>query len=112
MICALISPSGTSHTVHKELRLGWEVQVDDVVDEGDVDTASRHVCRDQQVHLGRPELGDMDLARRLCAHMGKQIRLIERCIRSFRTLVFGVVRVLSRTSHKWQVNGNVKDRCG
>ena len=41
--------------------------VDDVVEQRDVEAARRHVCHNQRAHFGGPELGNVDLARRLRA---------------------------------------------
>jgi len=39
--------------MHKELRLGGEVVVDDIVDQGDVNTTSSNICGDQHTNLNR-----------------------------------------------------------
>jgi hypothetical protein len=59
------APGGAANTVDEELRLRGEVEVDDVVKEGDVDAARCNVGHDQELRLAGAEFGDGDLARRL-----------------------------------------------
>lgn len=47
--------------MQKELSLGGEVVIDDVVQERDVDTASRHVRHQQHHCLAMDEATDVDL---------------------------------------------------
>ena len=63
----LATPGGAPDAVHKQLGLRREVEVDDVVQQRDVDAAGGHIRDDQELRAAGPELGDVDLARCLCA---------------------------------------------
>ena len=53
---------GITVPVDKELRLGWEVKVDDIVEEGYVQTPGRHVCGDEDGRFACSELPNVDFA--------------------------------------------------
>lgn len=65
------SPGGTADAVHEQLGLRREVEVDDVVQQRDVNAARRNVRDHHELRAPRPELGDVDLARRLRAREEK-----------------------------------------
>ena len=50
-----------TNSMHKELRLPWEVEVDDDVEHGDVDPAGSDVRNEEDVRLLVCELGYVDL---------------------------------------------------
>ena len=54
-----------TNTVHKELRLAREVEVDDTVEQRDVNPASRQVGGNQHLRTPLDELGQVNLACRL-----------------------------------------------
>lgn len=67
------STSTTTNTMNEELRFSREVQVDDVVQGGDVDTTRGYISYYQNTNLLLDELGCVDFAGR-----GVQARVDER----------------------------------
>ena len=49
------------HSVHKQLGLGWEVEVDDIVQQRNVNAASSDVSDDHEVNFACSELASVDL---------------------------------------------------
>lgn len=57
-------PSHATHSVDKQLGLGREVEVDDIVQEGDVDTSGSQIRDEQNPGSLSAELGGVDLSGR------------------------------------------------
>ena len=55
-------PGNCSVPVDKELGLGWEVKVDDIVKEGYVKTPGSHICSNEDGRFSSSELADVDFA--------------------------------------------------